>query len=344
MLGKIQPGVLPARVRPARRRAARRATSCGDASPRWPREIERGDRHARTPEAVAEGFIADRGRRTWPTRSRRSRSRAATTSPATRCSASAAPAASTPACVADALGMTRVFIHPLAGVLSAYGMGLADQSAMREAAVELPLADAALAAPRAAARRARRRGARPSSRARASARGAVAVHRRVHLRYEGTDSALVVPFGDAADDRARGVRGRLPAALRLPDARARADRRGGVGRGGRRRRRAGRAARTRRRSRRRAPAPASGAHVLATAAGTTPRWSCATSLRPGDVIDGPGDHRRAQRHDRRRARLAGARHRARPPRARADGAARSRAARSAPRSTRCCSRCSTTCS
>ena len=30
--------------------------------------------------------------------------------------------------VADALGMTRVFIHPLAGVLSAYGMGLADQT------------------------------------------------------------------------------------------------------------------------------------------------------------------------------------------------------------------------
>ncbi|HSI56541.1 MAG TPA: hydantoinase/oxoprolinase family protein, partial [Ideonella sp.] len=38
--------------------------------------------------------------------------------------------------VADALGMTRVFAHPLAGVLSAYGMGLADQIAMREASVE----------------------------------------------------------------------------------------------------------------------------------------------------------------------------------------------------------------
>src|SRR3546814_13239177 len=37
--------------------------------------------------------------------------------------------------VADALGMTRVFIHPLSGVLSAYGMGLADQIAMRERAV-----------------------------------------------------------------------------------------------------------------------------------------------------------------------------------------------------------------
>src|SRR2546427_13054304 len=36
--------------------------------------------------------------------------------------------------VADALGMTRVFIHPLAGVLSAYGIGLADTTAMREEA------------------------------------------------------------------------------------------------------------------------------------------------------------------------------------------------------------------
>ena len=38
--------------------------------------------------------------------------------------------------VADALGMTRVFIHPLAGVLSAYGMGLADVRALRQQAVE----------------------------------------------------------------------------------------------------------------------------------------------------------------------------------------------------------------
>jgi 5-oxoprolinase (ATP-hydrolysing) len=51
-----------------------------------------------------------------------------------------------PAAVADALGMTRVFVHPLAGVLSAYGMGLADQIAMREASVEQPLDDAGLAA------------------------------------------------------------------------------------------------------------------------------------------------------------------------------------------------------
>jgi 5-oxoprolinase (ATP-hydrolysing) len=38
--------------------------------------------------------------------------------------------------VADALGMTRVLVHPLAGVLSAYGMGLADQNVIKEQAVE----------------------------------------------------------------------------------------------------------------------------------------------------------------------------------------------------------------
>src|SRR5215831_5318362 len=41
--------------------------------------------------------------------------------------------------VADALGITEVLIHPLAGVLSAYGLGLADVTAMRETAVEAPL-------------------------------------------------------------------------------------------------------------------------------------------------------------------------------------------------------------
>jgi 5-oxoprolinase (ATP-hydrolysing) len=98
--------------------------------------------------------------------------------------------------VADALGMTRVFVHPLGGVLSAYGMGLADQSVMREAAVELPLAEAmsevatrvdALAV--AASDELRRQGTDDGQ-----VQVQVRVHRRVHVRYEGTDSALVVPF------------------------------------------------------------------------------------------------------------------------------------------------------
>src|SRR5665811_1113344 len=57
------------------------------------------------------------------------------------------------ALVADALGMTRVFIHPLAGVLSAYGMGLADQIAMRESALECSLNEEGLAAAQALASR-----------------------------------------------------------------------------------------------------------------------------------------------------------------------------------------------
>jgi len=99
--------------------------------------------------------------------------------------------------VADALGMNRVFAHPLGGVLSAYGMGLADQSVMREAAIEQPLATAldvvtlrvnALATE--ASEELTRQGV---------SGGRLHVHRRVHVRYEGTDSALVVPFGSTAE-------------------------------------------------------------------------------------------------------------------------------------------------
>ena len=99
--------------------------------------------------------------------------------------------------VADALGMTRVFVHPLAGVLSAYGMGLADQNVIREQAVELPLAPRALAGGARAAATRWPPPRRPSCSASRSSGGAVQVRRRVHVRYEGTDSALVVPFGDA---------------------------------------------------------------------------------------------------------------------------------------------------
>lgn len=102
--------------------------------------------------------------------------------------------------VADALGMNRVFAHPLAGVLSAYGMGLADQSVMREASIERPLASAldavtvrvdALA--QEAADELTRQGV---------SSGHVHVRRRVHVRYEGTDSALVVPFGSVDEIQA----------------------------------------------------------------------------------------------------------------------------------------------
>jgi len=98
--------------------------------------------------------------------------------------------------VADALGMSRVLVHPLAGVLSAYGMGLADQNLIREQAVELPLHEQAL--PQMEAQlQALAQQAEADLRSQQVSQAGLVVHRRVHVRYEGTDSALVVPFGDA---------------------------------------------------------------------------------------------------------------------------------------------------
>jgi 5-oxoprolinase (ATP-hydrolysing) len=96
--------------------------------------------------------------------------------------------------VADALGMTRIFAHPLAGVLSAYGMGLADQTAMREESVEQRLASEAMEPLQATLERLAA-DAQQDLRAQGVASDRIRVVRRVHLRYEGTDTALVVAAG-----------------------------------------------------------------------------------------------------------------------------------------------------
>jgi len=100
--------------------------------------------------------------------------------------------------VADALGMTQVLIHPLAGVLSAYGIGLADIIAMREQAVEVPLTTESLdnlpetLDP-----------LEQDARAEVAAEGVpperISAVGRAHLRYQGTDTAVIVPVGSLAD-------------------------------------------------------------------------------------------------------------------------------------------------
>jgi 5-oxoprolinase (ATP-hydrolysing) len=115
--------------------------------------------------------------------------------------------------VADALGMTSVFVHPLAGVLSAYGMGLADQNVIREQAVERPLSAEAL--PEVAAQLdALALAAHDDLQRQRVGAGRIDVLHRVHVRYEGSDAALVVPW--AFD----GQRGTLAAMLRAETARA----------------------------------------------------------------------------------------------------------------------------
>ncbi len=98
--------------------------------------------------------------------------------------------------VADSLRIRTVIVPPMAGVLSALGIGLADTTVMREQSIEAPLDPATLervgetAAELTAA-----------TRAALAAEGVpdalVRVAARAHLRYDGTDTALAVELDEA---------------------------------------------------------------------------------------------------------------------------------------------------
>jgi 5-oxoprolinase (ATP-hydrolysing) len=100
--------------------------------------------------------------------------------------------------VADALGISQILIHPLAGVLSAYGIGLADIISMREQAVEAPIAEDSEETLAEAIRP-----LEDDARAEVAAQGVppdlITATRRAHLRYQGTDTAVIVPVGPLAE-------------------------------------------------------------------------------------------------------------------------------------------------
>ena len=99
--------------------------------------------------------------------------------------------------VADALGVNTVIVPPLAGVLSAYGIGLADATAMREQSVEAELDEAALGRVRILCDELAAR-TRAELRADSVPDAAITTHARVLLRYAGTDAALPVPLDTVA--------------------------------------------------------------------------------------------------------------------------------------------------
>ena len=88
--------------------------------------------------------------------------------------------------VADALGIPEVLIHPLAGVLSAWGIGLADRRLMRRKSVEAPLASLSMA-------QLDREFAALASELPAD--GEPVLHRALELRAPGTETAIAVPMG-----------------------------------------------------------------------------------------------------------------------------------------------------
>ncbi|MBA3678146.1 MAG: hydantoinase B/oxoprolinase family protein [Sphingosinicella sp.] len=97
--------------------------------------------------------------------------------------------------VADSLGIERIMIHPLAGVLSAYGMGLADMNELRQRTLGVPLGEE-FEAPLAELAR--------EAKAALQSQGAddsIEIHRRAALRYEGSDSMLEVTVADPASMR-----------------------------------------------------------------------------------------------------------------------------------------------
>ncbi|MEL6764934.1 MAG: hydantoinase B/oxoprolinase family protein, partial [Cyanobacteria bacterium J06607_6] len=96
--------------------------------------------------------------------------------------------------IAAALGMKRILIHPYAGVLSAYGIGLAELRVLREGSVEAPLTADLDLSPRFdeliadAENELAQQSVQPID---------VETRRRSHLKYDGTDSTLLVEFDTA---------------------------------------------------------------------------------------------------------------------------------------------------
>ncbi len=190
MLGKIQPKYFPHVFGPAGDEPVD-ATAVRTGFESLTRRIADG----RSPEQVAEGFVQIAVGNMANAIKHISVQRGHDVTRYTLCCFGGA--AGQHAClVADALAMQRVFIHPLAGVLSAYGMGLADQVAMREQAVEAKLDDACRLEDTAEKLAIE---ARDDLVAQGVPAQAVNVIRRAHLKYEGTDTALVVLLGPLAD-------------------------------------------------------------------------------------------------------------------------------------------------
>ncbi len=196
MLGKIQPAWFPRVFGPKADQALDRNV-VQERFEHLAAEVQSATGRATTPESLAEGFLQIAIQNMANAIKRISVARGYDVTQYTlQCFGGAG---GQHACgVADALGMTHVFVHPLAGVLSAYGMGLADQIAMREASVERALDGEGLAA---AAALLQQLGDAAAAELQAQGVPAGAVQRRprIHLRYAGTDTALVLDGPAEAD-------------------------------------------------------------------------------------------------------------------------------------------------
>jgi 5-oxoprolinase (ATP-hydrolysing) len=163
-------------------------------------EVERGGGSRLSPEQVAEGFVRVAVEQMAAAIQKISIERGHDlTRDYTLCCFGAAGGQH--AClVAERLGLRRILLHPLAGVLSAYGMGLADHRLLREQAVMKPL-DAGLMPELRRLRDELVSSARDSFASQGLPAESAEVQSRIALRLAGTDTALELDFGTLADMR-----------------------------------------------------------------------------------------------------------------------------------------------
>lgn len=156
-------------------------------------EITSAAGNGRTPEEVAEGFLAVAVDNMAAAIKRVSVHRGHDVTRTALCCFGGAGGQHACA-VADALGMDTVIIHPQSGILSAVGMGLADFTAIREQTVERPLTSRHLREVETTLQRLATAAA-AELRAQGLEEKRISVALRVHVRTAGSDTALPVPFG-----------------------------------------------------------------------------------------------------------------------------------------------------
>ena len=196
MLGKIQPDYFPAIFGPAGNEKLDRATVIHKFSD-MAEQVSTGQGKAVSAEEVAEGFLRIAVENMSNAIKKISLQRGYDVTEYTlNCFGSAA---GQHAClVADALGMESIFLHPLAGVLSAYGMGLAEIRVLQEGQVSVDFIEESVGKEVEAYRQALVDSARRAVQEQGVEEKNISVICKVHIRYQGTDTSLPVDIGSAA--------------------------------------------------------------------------------------------------------------------------------------------------
>lgn len=196
MLGKLQPDYFPRSFGPSADQpldAAQVRAAFGVLVER----IEEATGERRTPEQVADGFLAIAVENMANAIKRISVQRGYDVSGYTLCCFGGAGGQH--AClVADALGMKRIFLHPFAGVLSAFGMGLADLRLVKEQAVEAILEPPLMGRLKQIFDALQGEGEREMA-AQGVDAGCIHCRRRLHLRYQGSDTTLLTESGSVGE-------------------------------------------------------------------------------------------------------------------------------------------------